>query len=85
VDALAQDRVVGIALGHGLTLAVTDAGAVFSCGASPRAKLCHGSLDSEILTRRIEAVAQTGGRFVAVAASICRAAALGLTPIHLGP
>jgi len=30
VDALSQDRVVGVALGHGFTLAVTDAGAVFS-------------------------------------------------------
>jgi len=32
VEALSQDRVVGVALGDGFTLAVTDAGAVFSFG-----------------------------------------------------
>ena len=34
VDALSDDRVVGVALGYGFTLAVTDAGAVFSFGQS---------------------------------------------------
>jgi len=66
VDALWQDRVLGVAFGTGFTLAVTDAGAVFSFGYSP--VLGHGSFGGEVLPRRIEALAQTGRRFVAVAA-----------------
>jgi len=76
VDALSQDRVVGVALGEGFTLAVTDAGAVFSFGFSRYGVLGHGSLDNEVLPRRIEALAQTGRRFVAVAAGDCHALAL---------
>jgi len=76
VDALSQDRVVGVALGNGFTLAVTDAGAVFSFGFSRQGGLGHGSLESEVLPRRIEALTQTRRRFVAVAAGDCHALAL---------
>ena len=68
VEALSQERVVGVALGWGFTLAVTDAGAVFSFGYSRNGELGHGSLTSVELPRRIEILAQTGRRFVAVAA-----------------
>ena len=59
---------MGVALGYGFTLAVTDAGTVFSfrycrCGA-----LGHGSLEAEMLPRRIKALAQMRRRFVAVIA-----------------
>ena len=76
VDALSQDRVVGVALGDGFTLAVTDAGAVFSFGFSRDGALGHGSLESEVLPRRIEALAQTRRRFIAVAAGNFHALAL---------
>jgi len=76
VDALSQERVVGVALGAGFTLVVTDAGAVFSFGFSRDGGLGHGSLESEVLPRRIEALAQTGRRFIAVAAGYCHAPAL---------
>jgi len=76
VDALSQDRVVGVALGAGFTLAVTDAGAIFSFGFSRDGGLGHGSLESEVLPRRIEALAQTRQRFVAVAAGDFHALAL---------
>jgi len=76
VDALSQDRVVGVAFGRGFTLAVTDAGAVFSCGFSRDGALGHGSLESEVLPRRIEALAQTRRRFIAVAAGNFHALAL---------
>jgi len=71
VDALSEDRVVGVALGRGFTLAVTDAGAVFSFGKNWFGELGHGLsglTTSEVLPRRIEALAATGRRFVAVAA-----------------
>ena len=68
VDALSEDRVVGVALGLFFTLAVTDAGAVFSFGQSGDGSLGHGVSTSEVLPRRIEALAETGWRFVAVAA-----------------
>ena len=76
VDALLQHRVVGVALGHGFTLAVTDAGAVFSFGYNEDGALGHGSSVSEVLPRQIEALTQTGRRFVAVAAADCQALAL---------
>jgi len=77
VDALSEDRVVGVALGCSFTLAVTDAGAVFSFGRySQDCTLGHSSLESEVLPRRIEALAQTGRRFVAVAAGDDHALAL---------
>jgi len=76
VDALSEDRVVGVALGHTFTLAVTDAGAVFSCGHCWLGALGHGSTTSEVLPRRIEALAETGRRFVAVAAGQFHALAL---------
>jgi len=76
VDALSQDRVVGVALGCDFTLAVTDAGAVFSFGFNHEGRLGHGSLVSEVQPRRIEALAQTRRRFVAVAAGDCHAFAL---------
>jgi len=60
----------------GFTLAVTDAGAVFSFGYSRYGALGHGSLEAEVLPRRIEALAQTGRRFVAVAAGEGHALAL---------
>jgi len=74
VDALLEDRVVGVALGPGLTLAVIDAGAVFyfgfgfGLGLGGEDTLDHGSFKSEVLPRRIQALAVTGRRFVAVAA-----------------
>jgi len=76
VDALSQERVVGVALGDGFTLAVTDAGAVFSFGYSLHGVLGHDSCENEVLPRRIEDLAETGRRFVAVAAGICHALAL---------
>jgi len=76
VDALAQERVVDVALGCGFTLVVTSAGSVFSCGAGTNGILGHGLLDSEVLPRRIKALAQTGRRFVAVAAGDYHALAL---------
>jgi len=77
VDALSQDRVVGVALGYVFTLAVTDAaGAVFSFGYSEVGALGHGSLAQSEVPRRIEALAQTGRRFVAVAAGFSHALAL---------
>jgi len=76
VDALSQERVVGVALGYGFTLAVTDAGAVFSFGFNMEGGLGHGLSRSEVLPRRIEALAQTERRFIAVAAGMCHALAL---------
>jgi len=77
VDALSEDRVVGVALGYGFTLAVTDAGAVFSFGRNGFGALGHGLSTSEVLPRRIEALAETGRRFVSVAAG--RGHSLALT------
>jgi len=80
VDALSGVRVAGVALGGGVafsfTLAVTDAGAVFSFGYSSHGALGHGSLEAEVLPRRIEALRQTGRLFVAVAAGSYHAMAL---------
>ena len=76
VDALSEDRVAGVALGHGFTLAVTDAGAVFSFGESVYGALGHGLSTSEVLPRRIQTLAETGRRFVAVAAGEYHAMAL---------
>jgi len=76
VDALSEYRVVGVALGVDFTLAVTDLGAVFSFGSSGFGALGHGSLKSEVLPRRIEALTQTRRRFVAVAAGDFHALAL---------
>jgi len=76
VEALSQDRVVGVALGHGFTLAVTDAGAVLSFGRCHEGVLGHGSPEAQVLPRRIEALTQTGRRFVAVAAGEAHALAL---------
>jgi len=76
VDALSEERVVGVALGNGFTLAVTDAGAVFSFGLGPCSALGHGSSEAELLPRRIEALSETGQHFVAVAAGDAHALAL---------
>jgi len=76
VDALAEDCVVGVALGLYFTLAVTDAGAVFSFGSSRHGALGHGLSMSEVLPRRIEALTETGLRFVAVAAGALYSLAL---------
>jgi len=76
VDALSEDRVVGVALGRGFTLAVTDAGAVFSFGSSEYGALGHGLSTSEVLPRLIEALTETGRRFVAVAAGNSHSLAL---------
>jgi len=53
VDALSEDRVVGVTLGFSFTLAVTDAGAVFSFGQGGHGALGHGLSTSEVLPRRI--------------------------------
>jgi len=76
VEALSQDCVVGVALGLGSTLAVTDAGAIFSFGSSHDGVLGHGSPEAQVLPRRIEALTQTGRRFVAVAAGEAHALVL---------
>jgi len=77
VDALVQHRVVGVALGGGFTLVATDDGAVFSFGGhGAHGALGHGSSESEVLPRRIYALAQTGRRFVAVAAGFGHGLAL---------
>jgi len=76
VDALSQGRVVSLAIGRHFTLAVTDAGAVFSCGRSKGGVLGYDSLVGEVLPRRVDALTQTGRRFVAVAAGARHALAL---------
>jgi len=77
VDALSEDCVVGVALGHSFTLAVTDAGTVFSFGCTDFGGLGHGSLPTnEVLPRRVEALTETGRRFVAVAAGAFHSLAL---------
>jgi len=76
VETLSEDCVVGVSLGSGFTLVVTDAGAVFSFGLTPFGTLGHGSSEAEVLPRRIEALVQTGRRFVAVAAGGWHALAL---------
>jgi len=76
VETLSEDCVVGVALGYGFTLAVTDAGAVFSIGSSLLGALGHGLPTSEVLPRRIEALTDTGRRFVAVAVGDCHSLAL---------
>ena len=77
IDALVGDRVVGVAFGGAFTLAVTDAGAVFSFGSCCIGSLGHGPLEIiEVLPRRIEALAQTERRFVGVAAGLRHSLAL---------
>jgi len=82
VEALSEERVVGVAFGYDFTLAVTDAGAVFSFGDGLFFSdgdvriLGHDEERSEVLPRRIEALTQTGRRFVAVAAGYGHALAL---------
>jgi len=76
VDALSEDRVVGVTLGVSCTLAVTDAGAVFSFGSSRIGALGHGLSTSEVLPRRIEALTETGWRFVSLAAGNVHSLAL---------
>ena len=73
---LSQHCVVGVALGDGFTLAVIDAGAVFSFGQSVHGALSQGYSMSEVLPRRVKALAATGLRFVAVAAGNCYSLAL---------
>lgn len=67
---------VCVALGSDFTLAVIDAGAVFSFGSSHCWALGHGPIDRAVLLRRIEALAESGRRFVAVAAGAHHALAL---------
>jgi len=68
VNALSEDRVMGVALGLYFTLVVTDAGAVFSFGEGRDGALGHGFSMIEVLPRRIEALAEMGRRLVFVAA-----------------
>jgi len=70
VEALSQERVVGVAFSRHFTLAVTDAGAVFFFG------FVNLTLEIAALPRRIEALAETRQRFVAVAAGSNHALAL---------
>ena len=67
---------LGVAFGLGFTLTVTDAGAVFSVGYDRFGALGHGSLETEVLPRRIDGLTQTKRRFVAVAAGYHHALAL---------
>ena len=84
VDALSE-RVVGVALGFGSIFAVTDVGVVFSCGHNEYGKLGHDLLfESEVLPRRIQALAETGRRFVAVAAGYHHVLALTDTGLVYG-
>jgi len=76
VDALSHDRVVSVALGDGFSLAVTDAGAVFAFGSGWNRMPGHASSGSKVLPRRMDALDQTGRRFVAVAAGNIHALAL---------
>jgi len=76
--------VVSVALNFGFSLAVTDAGMVFSCGYSEDGALGHGLLESEVLPRRIQALAKTERRFVAVAAGYHHALALTDTGLVYG-
>jgi len=76
VEALSGDRVAGVAFGDGFAVAVVDAGAVYSFGFSPLGALGHGSLEAEVLPKRVEALTQTGRRFVAVATGAFHALAL---------
>jgi len=76
VEALSEDRVLGVAFGFGFTLTVTDAGAVFSVGYGRCGALGHGSLEAEVLPRRINGLTQTKRRFIAVAAGCDHALAL---------
>jgi len=76
VEGLSEDRVVGVALGFSFTLAVTDVGAVFSFGYCGCGSLGHGLLEAEVLPRRIQALARTGRRVVAVTAGDFHALAL---------
>jgi len=75
VEALSEDRVVGVALGGCFTLAVTDAGAVFPFGNSYWA-LGHDGSTIDVLPRRVEALSEMGRRFVAVAAGVFQSFAL---------
>jgi len=74
VEAFSEDRVVGVSLGRGFTLAVTDAGAIFSFGWSRHGALGHGSFEAEVVPRRIETL--QGRQFVAVAPGSFHALAL---------
>ena len=78
VDALSEDCEVGVgvAFGRGFTLAVTDAGAFFSFGSSRCGALGHDWSMIEVLPRRIEALTETGRRFVVVAAGAFHSLAL---------
>ena len=67
---------VRVALGYDFTLAVTDAGAVFSFGDNNYGALGHGLSTVEVLPRHIGDLAETARRFVAVAAGDCHAFAL---------
>jgi len=67
VETLSEDHVVSVALGYAFTLVVTDVGAIISFGYSDDGVLGHGSLEAEVLPRRIAALTQTGRRFFAVA------------------
>jgi len=84
VDALSEHRVMGVALGFAFFLAVTDAGVVFSCGHSAHGALGHGLLTSAVMPRRIQALAETGLRFVAVAAGYVHVLALTATGVVYG-
>jgi len=67
--------VAGVSLSDSFTLAVTDAGAVFSVGYSEHGTFGHSSLACGVLPRRVEALAQTGRWFLAAAAGYSHAPA----------
>ena len=66
IEAIAGQRVVAVSAGFGHSLATTAGGAVWSWGVGGCGRLGHGDEQSQLLPRKIEALA--GQRVVAVSA-----------------
>jgi len=74
--ALANERVVGVSIGNGFTLVATDGSDVLSWGNGAGGYLGRGTRRDALLPQRIEALAETGRRFVAVATGDAQAYAI---------